>query len=217
MDGVIIDSEPTHQKLEFEMFDELGLNISDEEHKTFVGTSSIDMWTRIKENHGLNKTPNELLLYGREKYWNALNENRVPLVKGSRELMTLLHQKGYTIQVASSATRPTVDKVIEHFNLGHLISHRIGGNEVKKSKPDPEIFLKAAIQSDSLPSKCLVIEDSANGIKAAKEAGMFCVGYRNPGTGNQDLRAADFVVSNLSQLSIEKIQSLVAGQPQSST
>ena len=209
MDGVIIDSEPTHQKLEFEMFDELGLNISDEEHKTYVGSSSIDMWTRIREKHGLSKTPDELLLYGREKYWNALDANKVPLVNGSRNLMTLLHLEGYIIQVASSATRPTVDKVIEHFNLGHLISYRIGGNEVSKSKPDPEIFLKAAKQSKSLPSDCLVIEDSANGILAANEAGMVSVGYVNPGTGNQDLSEADLVVANLSEISVEKIRNLV--------
>ena len=209
MDGVIIDSEPTHQKLEFEMFAELDLNISDEEHKTFVGTSAIDMWTRIKDNHGLNKTPEELLLYGRGKYWEALDNNRVPLVDGSKELMDLLHQKEYIIQVASSATRPTVDKVIEHFDLGRLIAHRIGGNEVKKSKPDPEIFLKAAKQSKSLPSNCLVIEDSENGLKAAKEAGMLCIGYQNPGTGNQDLSAADLVVTELKKISVDKIQSLV--------
>ncbi|MCG8306028.1 MAG: HAD family phosphatase [Cytophagales bacterium] len=210
MDGVIIDSEPTHQKLEFEMFDELGLHFSEEEHKTFVGTSSIDMWTRIKENHSLSKTPQELLMYGRAKYWQALDQNCVPLVNGSKELMTLLHQNGFIVQVASSATRPTVDKVIAHFSLEHLISHRIGGDEVKKSKPDPEIFIKAAGQSGTLPSRCLVIEDSANGIKAAKDAGMLCIGYKNPGTGNQDLSSADLVVMNLKEISVEKINDLGA-------
>lgn len=206
MDGVIIDSEPTHQKLEFEMFEELELVISDEEHKTFVGTSSIDMWTRIRENHGLSKTPEELLIYGREKYWEALDQDRVPLVNGSLELMTLLHQNNFIIQVASSATRPTVDRVIDHFDLSSLISHRIGGNEVIKSKPEPEIFIKAALQSESDPAKCLVIEDSTNGVKAAKKAGMFCIGYANPGTGNQDLSMADLVVYDLKEISIEVIR-----------
>lgn len=208
MDGVIIDSEPTHQKLEFEMFDELGLNISDEEHKTFVGTSAIDMWTRIKRNHGLSKTPDELLLYGREKYWEALDNERVPLVKGSKELMKMCFDDGFIIQVASSATRPTVDRVIGHFNLGGMILHRIGGNEVKKSKPDPEIFVMAAKQSGSMPARCLVIEDSANGVRAAKEAGMLCIGYLNPGTGDQDLSFADIVITDLSDINLELLKSL---------
>ena len=208
MDGVIIDSEPTHQKLEFEMFDELGLSISDEEHKTFVGTSSVDMWTRIKRNHVLDKTPEELLLYGREKYWEALDHGRVPLVKGSLDLMKMCFDNGFVIQVASSATRPTVDRVIAHFDLGNMILHRIGGNEVKKSKPNPEIFLRAAKQSGSMPDQCVVIEDSANGIRAAKEAGMHSIGYANPGTGDQDLSAADIVVDDLNDIKLDLLKSL---------
>lgn len=207
MDGVIIDSEPTHQKLEFEMFDELGLHISDEEHKTFVGTSSVDMWTRIKKNHELSKTPEELLLYGREKYWEALDKGSVPLVKGAKDLMSMCFQNDFVVQVASSATRPTVDRVIDHFNIGQMISHRIGGNEVKKSKPDPEIFLKAAKQSKSMPQQCMVIEDSTNGIKAAKDAGMYCIGYKNSGTGDQDLSFSDIVVSDLYQINLELLRS----------
>jgi HAD superfamily hydrolase (TIGR01509 family) len=200
MDGVIIDSEPTHQKLEFEMYAELGLEISPEEHKNYVGTSSVDMWSMIRENHGLSKTPEELLLYGRAKYWEALDQNRVPLVAGAKELISMFHVSGFVVQVASSATRPTVDKVIEHFNLQKYFSHRIGGDEVKKSKPDPEIFIKAARQSGSDPAKCLVIEDSANGVLAAKEAGMYCVGYLNPGTGAQNLSKADLVVNDLGKI-----------------
>ena len=86
MDGVIIDSEPTHQKLEFEMYEELGLKISAEEHKNYVGTSSVDMWNMIREKHVLNKSPEELLMYGRAKYWEALDQDRVPLVDGAKDL-----------------------------------------------------------------------------------------------------------------------------------
>ena len=200
MDGVIIDSEPTHQKLEFEMFEDLGLKISSEEHKDYVGTSSIDMWTKIKQRHPLDKTPQELLMYGREKYWEALEDDRVPLVKGALTLIGDLHKKGFVIQVASSATRPTVDKVLAHFKLESFFKYRIGGNEVAQSKPSPEIFLKAAFQSNSEPSECLVIEDSGNGVKAAKAAGMYCIGYANPGTGSQDLSMADYIVDSLEEI-----------------
>lgn len=207
MDGVIIDSEPTHQRLEFEMYKELGLNISAEEHINYVGTSSVDMWGMIRKKHDLNKSPEELLMYGREKYWDALNTNQVPLVDGSAALISQLHKQDFIIQVASSATRPTVDKVLEHFNLGHFFKYRIGGNEVALSKPNPDIFIKAALQSGSSPENCLVIEDSANGIKAAKDAGMFCIGYANPGTGNQDLSMADLVITHLNEITLEIIRS----------
>lgn len=208
MDGVIINSEPTHQQLEFEMFAELGLHITKEEHKAYVGTSSNDMWTKIGERHPLNKNPQELLLYGREKYWKSLDDGKVPLVKGVMELIDYFKRNKYKIHVASSATRPTVDKVMEYFNLGDFFKFRIGGDEVKKSKPDPEIFLKSAKQSNSNPENCLVIEDSRNGLKAAKAAGMYCIGYANPGTGSQDLSIADLVVHSLEEITPAAISSI---------
>ena len=210
MDGVIIDSEPIHQQLEVEMFFDLGLSISEEEHSSYVGTSAIDMWTLIREKHVLSKTPEDLLLYGRKRYWQALEKGKVPLVHGALELIDTLHRAGFMIQVASSATRPTVDKVLEYFKLGDYFKHRIGGNEVRLSKPHPEIFLRAAEQSGSHPGQCLVIEDSANGVKAAKAAGMVCIGYANPNseTQTQDLSAADLVVDALHKIDLELVRYL---------
>jgi len=208
MDGVIVNSEPIHQKMEFEMFEELGLSISAEEHKDYIGTSSVDMWTMISQRHDLNKTPEELLLYGRGKYWEALDNDHVPLVEGAVSLIAEFHTNRYILQVASSATRPTVDKVLSHFNLDSFFKHRIGGNEVTLSKPNPEIFLKAAKQSRSNPGQCLVIEDSTNGVKAAKSAGMFCIGYENPGTGSQDLSNADVVVRKLTDIDLKMVRNL---------
>ena len=208
MDGVIIDSEPIHQQLEFEMFAELGLHISEEEHKDYIGTSAIDMWTKIGERHNLTKSPKELLLYGRKKYWKSLDEGKVPLVEGALDLINIFYENKFLIQVASSATRPTVDKVLEHFSLEKYFKYRIGGDEVSKSKPEPEIFLKAAQQSGSDPENCLVIEDSGNGVTAAKSAGMFCIGYENSGTGKQNLAHADVLVKNLNEIDLVTIKSI---------
>lgn len=208
MDGVIIDSEPIHQQLEFEMFSELDLHISDEEHKDYIGTSAIDMWTKIEERHHLKKSPQELLIYGRKKYWKSLDKGKVPLVDGALNLIKDFYRQNFLLQVASSATRPTVDRVLKHFSLDKYFKFRIGGDEVSKSKPEPEIFIKAAQQSGSKPENCLVIEDSANGVKAAKSAGMYCVGFANPGTGIQDLSMADARVENLRKINIELINSL---------
>ncbi len=205
MDGVIVDSEPVHQRLEREMYASLGLSISEVEHKSYVGTSAVDMWNMISRKHKLSKTPEELLLIGRRQYWEALDNNEVPLVHGVKSIITTFHHLGFTLQVASSATRPTVDKVIAHFQLDEYFSHRIGGNEVTKSKPEPEIFLRAAQQSGSAPNCCVVIEDSTNGIRAALKAGMRCIGYANSGTGEQDLSAADWVVNDLHAITPELI------------
>lgn len=202
MDGVLVNSEPVHQKLESEVYRELGLNISEEEHQTYVGTSSIDMWTKINEAHALTQTPEQLLELSRSKYWAALDSGRVELVEGVLLLIGLLRTNGYTLQIASSATAPTIDRVLKHFKLADFFTYRIGGDEVKKSKPDPEIFVQAAGQSCTLPANCLVIEDSTNGIRAAKAAGMHCIGYANPDTGNQNLSSADLIVLHLSEIDL---------------
>lgn len=208
MDGVIVNSEPIHQQLEWEMFAELGLDISDEEHKSFIGTSSMDMWNRIKQNHHLDKTPEELLFYGRQKYWDAIDSGKVQLVDGVFPLIKTLKNAGFIIQVASSATRPTVDKVLQHFDLEQYFQYRIGGDEVTKSKPEPEIFLKAAGLSGTPPAECLVIEDATNGVRAAKAAGMYCIAYENENTGEQDLSMADLVIIDLSVITPDLIGSL---------
>ncbi len=200
MDGVIINSEPVHQQIESDMFAELGLNISEEEHKNFVGTSGMDMWLQISSRYHLTKSPAELLIDGRKRFWNALENGKVSLVDGAMDLIGFFHRKQFMIQVASSATRPTIDKVLARFALEDYFQYRIGGNEVKKSKPEPEIFLKAAKQSDSDTKQCLVIEDSRNGVLAAKSAGMTCIGLQNPSSGNQDLSLADIVVKDLSEI-----------------
>jgi beta-phosphoglucomutase-like phosphatase (HAD superfamily) len=208
MDGVLVNSEPVHQKLESEMYKELGLNISKKEHQTYVGMSSIDMWTKIKETHVLVQTPEQLLDLSRNKYWAALDAGNVELVEGVLLLIGLLRRNDYTLQIASSATAPTIDRVLKYFRLTHFFSHFIGGDQVKKSKPNPEIFHKAARQSGTAPEKCLVIEDSTNGVLAAKSAGMHCVGYANPDSGDQDLSGADIIVRHLSEIDLSTIRGL---------
>ena len=67
---------------------------------------------------------------------------------------------------------------------------------MERGKPEPDIFLKAAQHFQLPPADCIVIEDSTNGVKAAKAAGMYCVGYYNPNSGKQDLSGADLIVES---------------------
>ena len=89
MDGVLINSEPVHQRHEREMYEELGLELSFEEQQTFVGMSAIDSWRFVIEKYSLSKTPEELLLRGRGKYLKVLEEtDEVKMMDGARELIT---------------------------------------------------------------------------------------------------------------------------------
>jgi beta-phosphoglucomutase-like phosphatase (HAD superfamily) len=76
----------------------------------------------------------------------------------------------------------------------------VSGEDVPHGKPAPDIFLRTAALLGVPPSACLVIEDSANGVRAAIAAGMHCIALRNPNSGEQDLSAADQIVDSLVEI-----------------
>ena len=84
----------------------------------------------------------------------------------------------------------------------------VSADDVKRGKPDPEIFLTAAEKLGIPPASCLVIEDARNGVKAAKAAGMRCIGLQNLNSGNQDLSEADLVIGNFNELNLDIIKGL---------
>lgn len=130
LDGVIINSEPVHQRLESEMFRELNLEINEKDREALVGMSAIDMWKNIRNLYNVDLDPQELLLYGRRKYWDVLeNTNDVRLIPGIHDLFQALHNQGLNLLVASSATSVTVNKVLEIFNLNSWFAGKVGGTK----------------------------------------------------------------------------------------
>ena len=205
LDGVVINSEPVHQRLENRMYEELGLDLSPEFKKSLVGTSALDAWKLIDKHYGLNKTPEELLLIGRGRYIEVLKAGGVPLSEGALDLISLFQKYNYKILLASSASSRTIGEVLRFHKLEEIFRLYIGGDQVSRSKPEPEIFLKIAQMGKVAAGECLVIEDAYNGIKAAKSAGMFCIGYENHFTGEQDLSMADAIVGNLNEITIDLV------------
>ena len=85
---------------------------------------------------------------------------------------------------------------------------KFSGADLKQSKPHPEIFEKAQEHSGFSKSECMVIEDSTNGMKAAKAAGIFCVGYKSQHSTGQDYSIADLVISDYKEIYLNKIKDL---------
>jgi HAD superfamily hydrolase (TIGR01509 family) len=141
-----------------------------------------------------------------EIMFRLLKENTRP-TKGIIELLHELKRRNIRLAVASSSDRRLIDYILERLNVKTLFDSIMGAEDVACSKPNPEIFLKSAERLGVKPSECLVVEDAALGVEAAKRAGMKCVGYRNPNSGNQDLSRADIAIDDFSKLSIEQILS----------
>lgn len=85
---------------------------------------------------------------------------------------------------------------------------RVNGNDVKKSKPNPDLYLLAAEKLGVKPKECVVIEDSVTGIHAAKNAGMFCIAVPNKYIKNGDFSKADIIVKSLKEIDLDLINSL---------
>lgn len=201
MDGVIIDSEEIHKKAYFETFENLGLNVTDDLYKTLTGSSTINAFQKLVEHFELNDNPEDLVLQKRQRYVNYFeNDPTLHLVKGVEELIKFFFKNGIKMVLASSSSMGNINRVFNRFHLNQYFVGKISGADLKESKPNPEIFEKAAIIGNTPKENCVVIEDSDNGVKAANDAGIFVFGYRNPLAADQTLQNANCIISEFSEL-----------------
>ncbi|PQP81872.1 phosphatase [Paenibacillus sp. PCH8] len=201
MDGVLIDSEPIYFEIERSSFAHFGAMMTDEEHHSYVGVTLESMWQQVLDKHQLTTSMEDILAYHQHNVMKTMlahpNLKAMPHVE---RWLSWLHEQHIPIAVASSSPRALIDLIMDKTGLGRYFELRMTGEEVALGKPAPDIFLVTAEMIGASPSNCLVIEDSRNGVQAAKSAGMRCIGYRNPGSGNQDLSKADLQISSYDEL-----------------
>lgn len=207
MDGVIIDSEPMHNKAYHDMFEEVGIEVSSELYESFTGQSTINICKRLCDHFELSETPESLVALKRKHYKRFFESNsELRLIDGVLDLIKEYHENGLTLVLGSSAAMTSINQIFSRFNLDQYFVAKLSGGDLKASKPHPEIFIKASEASGFSASECIVIEDSTNGIEAAKAAGIFCVGYDSFHSKNQDYSKADLVISDFKDISFHKLQ-----------
>ena len=209
MDGVLINSEPLHFDFESKLFESLGITVSREQHETFVGTTAKTLWTSIKQSNKIPFTVQELILKEQFEFLKYLeNKEPIKLIPGVKKLIINLKSKGFHIALASSSPHRLINYIMDKTNINEYFQIKVSGDDVINGKPNPEIFLKTAELMDIKPANCLVIEDSANGVNAAVRAGMKCIGFKNPDSGNQDLSASDLIIDSFNRLTISAIENI---------
>lgn len=206
MDGVIVDTEPVHSYAYFQHFAELNIDVSKDMFTSFMGNSTRNTFQKLKELYPIEGEVEDLIQRKRALFNDAFDTKEdLELLEGVEKLIKNLHSNGIQLILASSAAKVTIDRVFRRFDLHQYFSHIVSGEDFPKSKPDPAIFEHAASLSIASKENCIVIEDSTNGIKAAKAAGIFCVGYNSINSKLQDLSLADVVVNHFEELDYEKI------------
>jgi len=201
MDGVLIDSEPIYFEIEKSTFIHFGANVEEEEHHTYVGVTLASMFEQVQKKHLLDCTVEQMLEFHVKHVMDVIREHpELQPFNGLTDWLDWLKQSGIPMVVASSSPRALIELILEKLDIRHFFEGMISGEEVAHGKPAPDIFLRAAEILGVAPERCMVIEDSRNGVRAAKSAGMRCIGHQNPGSGNQNLGEADVVIHSYAEL-----------------
>jgi beta-phosphoglucomutase len=206
MDGVIVDTEPVHRYAYFQHFAELDIPVTEAMFTTFTGNSTRNVFQNLKTLFNLEQDVEDLIQRKRTIFNEAFDTKEdLELLEGVENLIKEFHQKGMQLILASSASKVTIERVFSRFKLHQYFTHIVSGEDFPKSKPDPAIFEYAASMSIAFKENCIVIEDSTNGVKAAKAAGIYCVGYNSIHSKLQDLSAADVVINHFNEIDYETV------------
>ena len=200
MDGVIVDSEPRHERAFLETVTALGYG---ETHglrfADYVGRSDHELWTDFINKHQPAHAMNDLLALKRARMAEIIRREQ-PLFDGLAELVEKLAAK-CPLALASGSERLIVDEVLKLRGLGRHFSATVSSSEIPRGrgKPLPDIFLKAAALLGVEPAVCWVIEDSKPGIEAGLAAGMKVIAIANthPAT---ELSSATRVVTSYAEI-----------------
>lgn len=207
LDGVIIDSAEAHRRAWHRLAQETGVTFTDADFWATFGQRND---TIIPQFWG-HVTPGRLkeLADRKENYFRAYIRDTAAPLPGAIELMRGLHEAGYRQALASSAPVENIQLISVLLHLGQYLTVLVSSETVARGKPAPDTFLKAASELNTSPAQSLVIEDAVAGIQAARAAGMHCIAV----AGERDLpglRAADLVVRDLTEVNVEKVNSLFA-------
>jgi len=201
MDGVLVDTEHLWDEVREELTGEWGGRYTPEAQEAMMGMSSHE-WSRyLHETVGLRESP-ETINAEVVRRMLARYELELPVVPGAGETVRRLADDGYRLAVASSSNRELIDAVLRRLELAALFEATVSSEEVGRGKPAPDVYLEAARRLDVPASRCAAVEDSASGIRAAREAGMRVIAYPNrhyPPAADV-LASADVVIDSLDAL-----------------
>jgi beta-phosphoglucomutase len=207
LDGTLVDSGDYHWRAWRDIMQQEGHELTYEQFLASFGQRNDTILTRWL---GPAADPARIVRIGDAKealYRELARKEGLTVLPGAREWVTRLHEQGWRQAIASSAPRANVEVMIEAVGIRDVIEAFVSAEDVTKGKPDPEVFLAAAQRLGVPPEWCVVVEDAAAGIEAAKRGGMRCIGV----SAHTEL-AGDLSVRSLSDLASDAFERLLAGK-----
>ncbi|MCI8337222.1 MAG: GNAT family N-acetyltransferase [Lachnospiraceae bacterium] len=200
MDGVIIDSEPQHAQAAMQVFKRHGADADYDYCASFIGSSTRAMTEDAIEKFGIPTPPDELLQEMNAEKKKILKEEGYTVLPGIRELIRNLYHNGFRLAIASSSSPSEIENTVKTLNIKKYFTKLISSSHVEHPKPAPDSFLLALKELGVSAKETMVVEDSCFGAQAAKAAGITCVGFVNPHSGQQDLSTADVLLESFEDI-----------------
>ncbi|HHI68391.1 MAG TPA: HAD family phosphatase [Planctomycetes bacterium] len=207
MDGVLVDSGPIHREAWKRLAREAGRPMEDSFFDRVFGMRNEEILEELL-GPGLDRERKAALGKRKEEIYRALARERLAPAPGAAELVAALEKAGFRLALASSGPRANVELMLDVTGLGREMETYVSAEDVERGKPDPQVFLEAARRLALPPGRCVVVEDAAVGVRAARRAGMKVVGVA-AGGDREVLREADLVVSSLEELSPRVFEELL--------
>lgn len=208
LDGVLVDSESVWDDARRELAAETGGTWRADAQRAMMGMSSSE-WSRyMREELGVRLSAQQVARRVVERVENVYRK-RLPLIGGARDAVVSL-ARHWPLAIASSANLSTIALVLELAELADHFAVTVSSEEVPEGKPAPDVYLEAARRLGRAPDRCVVVEDSANGLRAGVAAGMRVIAIPNrafpPDT--ESLESADAVLESIEQLRPEVVATL---------
>ena len=203
MDGVIVDTQQYHSRAVQQVFTEIGVSVSLAELSQYAGTKRGASFRGIAAQRGL-KLPVEQLSARKDVLFNdIIAHTQLQPIEGIPELLAKLQAAGIPMAIASSSSDAFIAYIVDCLHIRSFFDALLSGENLPESKPNPAIYQLTAQTLGVAPEQCVVLEDAALGVQAAKAAGMYCIGYQNPHSGQQDLSHADEIVASIRDIHID--------------
>lgn len=208
MDGVIVDTNPTHKIAIQQFCARYGINLSEEELRTKVyGRTNRDWITNLFGK--LTEEQLEAYAFEKEQLFRELYAPIIEPVKGLVTFLELLKANNIPRSIATSAPPANVDFVLEATGIGHYFDFILDERVVSRGKPDPEIYLKSAKALNLPNAQCIVIEDSLSGVAAAKASGSKVIGITTT-HNKEELNDTDLIIKDFEKLTIDQLKGLIS-------
>ncbi|HEY6071428.1 MAG TPA: HAD family phosphatase [Chthoniobacterales bacterium] len=173
LDGVLADSEPTWDEIDAQLLGEYGVKYRGEYHREVLGVSYRGSVEFFKKTFNIS-VPTEEMMKRREKIAIEFFAKKIGLFPSTKKVLEELQKMNLRLAVATSSVSASARPFLDRHQITKFFEVIITGDEIKRGKPAPDIYLAAAKKLGVAASDCLVIEDSLSGIAAAKAANM-CV------------------------------------------